>query len=127
MPTSPVIPETALAPDPSPADPIVSPPLRPVGTAAPVASEVPARYIRPLAGHQVRGLAWAGDDLLVLDAPTGRLALVDPETDDTRVVNDGKTEVFEGAGGLALVDGVLWFTTAAGLHRAPWSGPGSAP
>ncbi len=127
MPTSPVIPETTLAPDPSPADPTVSPPLRPVGTSAPVASEVPARYIRPLAGHQIRGLAWAGDDLLVLDAPTGRLALVDPETDDTRVVNDGMTEVFVGAGGLALVDGVLWFTTAAGLHRAPWSGPGSAP
>ena len=31
MPTSPVIPETTLAPDPSPADPTVSQPFRQVG------------------------------------------------------------------------------------------------
>jgi Transglutaminase-like superfamily len=93
----------------------------PVVSDAPVAVDVPDRYIRPLAGREVRGMCWVGDDLLVLDARTGRLALVDPQTDDTRVVNDAMTGSFVGAGGLALADGVLWFTTAEGLHRALWS------
>ena len=48
----------------------------------------------------------------MLDARTGRLALVDPATDATRVVNDGMSDVFLGAGGLALAEGALWFTTS---------------
>ncbi len=91
--------------------------------ACPDATDVPARYVRPLAGREIRGLAWAGADLLVLDARTGRLALVAPETDATRVVNDGMVEVFVGAGGLALAEGFVWFTTDRGLHRAAWSHP----
>jgi transglutaminase-like putative cysteine protease len=36
-------------------------------------------------------------------------------------------QVFLGSGGLALADGVLWFTTAEGLHRARWSDPADDP
>ncbi|HYN55957.1 MAG TPA: transglutaminase-like domain-containing protein [Motilibacterales bacterium] len=122
MPSSPVIPEISLAHDLSPADPTGTP-LRPVGTTVPVAKDVAARYIRPLAGREIRGVAWVGADLLVLDAPTGRIALVNPGTDGTQVVNDPMAEPFVGAGGLALDDGMVWFTTAAGLHRARWSDP----
>jgi transglutaminase-like putative cysteine protease len=93
----------------------------PVVSTAPAAIDVPDRYIRPLAGREIRGLAWADDDLLVLDARTGRLALVDPATDGTRVVNDGMTDSFLGASGLALDGAALWFTTTTGLHRARWS------
>jgi hypothetical protein len=93
----------------------------PVVTTAPAAIDVQERYTRPLAGREIRGLAWAGEDLLVLDARTGRLAVVDPATDDTTVVNDGMVDSFVGAGGLALDDGWVWFTTDRGLHRAPWS------
>ena len=78
--------------------------MLPVVSTAPAAIDVPDRYIRPLAGREIRGLAWAGEDLLVLDARTGRLALVDPATDGTRVVNDGMTDSFLGAGGLALAE-----------------------
>ncbi len=91
--------------------------------AAPSAAEVPARYVRPLAARELRGLAWVDEALLVLDARTGRLALVDPNTDDTRVVNDGATEAFLGGAGLALHDGVLWWGSPAGLMRAAWTGP----
>ncbi len=59
----------------------------------------------------------------MLDAPTGRLALVDPRTDGTQVVNDPMAEAFVGAGGLALAEGMVWFTTAEGLHRTRWSDP----
>jgi transglutaminase-like putative cysteine protease len=90
---------------------------------APAARDVPARYIRPLAAREIRGLAWVGDQLLVLDARTGRLALVDPGTDDTRVVNDGRTSWFVGARGLAVGPEDVWFTTPAGLHRAAWRAP----
>ena len=104
----------------------VSPAPGLLGTVAPAAVDVPARYVRPLAGREVRGMAWAGEDLLVLDARTGRLALVDPATDDTTVVNDGMSQMFRGAGGLALGDGVIWFTTVDGLVRADWSDQGGA-
>jgi hypothetical protein len=99
----------------------------PVMALAPTAIDVPDRYVRPLAGREIRGLTWAGDELLVVDARTGRLSLVDPATDDTRVVNDGMTQSFLGAGGLALAEGVLWFTTVQGLFRAGWSEPGGDP
>lgn len=89
----------------------------------PQGREVPARYIRPLACREVRGLAWVGPDLLVLDSRTGRVALVDPRSDDTRVVNDGATEGFVGARGLAVADGWLWFTSAEGVRRAAWGSP----
>ncbi len=92
-------------------------------SACPEAIDVPTRYIRPLAGREIRGLAWAGADLLVLDARTGRLSLVDPDTDATRVVNDGMADLLLGAGGLALAEGVVWFTTEKGLHRAAWTEP----
>jgi hypothetical protein len=88
---------------------------------APAAVVVPAQYVRPLAGREVRGLAWVGEELLVLDARTGRLALVAPGTDDTRVVNDGRTQAFVGGAGLGLLDGALWWVTPAGLLRAPWT------
>ena len=94
--------------------------MLPAPSTAPAAIDVAERYIRPLAGREIRGLAWAGEDLLVLDARTGRLALVDPATDGTRVVNDGMAGAFLDAGGLALAEGALWFTTAEGLHRARW-------
>jgi hypothetical protein len=92
----------------------------PSPASAPTAVDVAARYVRPLAGREIRGLAWVDEDLLVLDTRTGRLALVDPGTDDTRVVNDGMADRFVGARGLALVGPDLWFTTADGLHRADW-------
>jgi transglutaminase-like putative cysteine protease len=68
-----------------------------------------------------------GDQLLVLDARTGRLALVDPRTDDTLVINDGRTSWFMGARGLAVGPGDVWFTTPAGLYRAAWRAPGDTP
>jgi transglutaminase-like putative cysteine protease len=92
----------------------------PATTSAPAVADVPARYIRPHAARDIRGLAWVGEQLLVLDAPTGRITLVDPATDDTRVVNDGWCEVAIGAHGLAGDDGGAWFTTGAGLHRVGW-------
>ena len=79
--------------------------MLPAPSTAPAAIDVAERYIRPLAGREIRGLAWAGEDLLVLDTHTGRLALVDPATDGTRVVNDGMVDAFLGAGGLSLAAG----------------------
>lgn len=92
-----------------------------VRAAAPEVMQVPARYVRPHAVREVRGLAWVGDDLLVLDARSGRICLVDPTTDDTRVVNDSWCDRAEGATGLAVDGSGAWFTTRAGLHRAAWA------
>ena len=91
-----------------------------MSSAAPTAVEVQARFIRPLSARDIRGLAWLGADLMALDAASGRLMLVDPQTDDTRVVNDGACEQMRGARGLAIGAGALWYTTDAGLHRVPW-------
>jgi transglutaminase-like putative cysteine protease len=89
--------------------------------AAPTAEQVDPRWIRPHAAREIRGLAWVAGDLLVLDARSGRLALVDPATDDTRVVNDGWCATSVGARGLAADDGGVWFTSADGLRRSAWA------
>jgi transglutaminase-like putative cysteine protease len=94
--------------------------------AAPRVMDVPAHYIRPHAARDIRGLAWVGEDLLVLDARSGRICLVDPTTDVTRVVNDGWCDHAEGATGLAVDGSGAWFTTRAGVHRAQWA-PGGQP
>jgi transglutaminase-like putative cysteine protease len=93
---------------------------------APDCIDVDARYIRPLAAREISGLAWLDDRLIVLDSPTGRLSLVDPDTDDTRVLNDGQAATYRGGSGLAVQAGWLWFTTPEGLHRAPLRDLGQA-
>ncbi|MGB7979352.1 MAG: transglutaminase-like domain-containing protein [Candidatus Nanopelagicales bacterium] len=95
--------------------------MLPADADAPVALDIVGGYIRPLAAREIRGLVWSGADLIMLDTRTGRLALVDPETDDTRLVNDGRCEPLLAASGLALTGGSLWFTTGAGLLRADWT------
>jgi transglutaminase-like putative cysteine protease len=94
--------------------------------AAPIGIDVDDRHIRPLAARDISGLAWLGDQLVVLDTLTGRMSLVDPTSDDTRVLNGEDAATYVGATGLAVHDGWAWFTTAAGLCRAALDGPGGA-
>ncbi len=88
---------------------------------APAARDVRARWMRPVGMREVRGMTWAGDRLLVLDARTGMLAQADPTDDSTWVVNDGHAEQFRGGRGLAADADSVWLTTERGLHRAPWA------
>ncbi|HEX6888533.1 MAG TPA: transglutaminase family protein [Candidatus Nanopelagicales bacterium] len=88
---------------------------------APAARELPAHYVRPLAARELRGLVWVGRRLLTSDTRTGRLALVDPATDDTQVLGLELGEALRGARGLARSHGALWWTTADGVHRATWT------
>ena len=104
-----------------------TPSPNPTTVSAPTVVDVPARYVRPHAAREIRGIARVGEHLLVLDAPTGRIALVDPATDDTRVVNDGWCDLAVGARGLAADEHGAWFTTGAGLHRAGWVPGASRP
>ena len=102
--------------------------MLPAPSTAPAAIDVAERYIRPLAGREIRGLAWVGEDLLVLDARTGRLALVDPATDGTRVVNDGIAGAFLDAGGLALAAGARGpRRLTACIAPAGWRTPAARP
>jgi transglutaminase-like putative cysteine protease len=75
--------------------------------------------IRPLAAGLITGLARVDADLLVVDTRSGRVAVVDPQTDDTVVVNEGYAQQFVGARGLAISGGRMWSTTSAGIMCWP--------
>ena len=100
--------------------------MNPIGypRLAPAGRAVATRMIRPLAAGCITGLARTGMDLLVLDARSGRVGAVDPETDNTLVVNEGFAAQFVGARGLALGAGRMWSTTSAGILSWPLAGDG---
>ncbi len=69
-----------------------------------------ARSIRPIAAAAIHGIAFWGDRLYALDATTGYLLEIDPQTDSTKIINADCWQDFVGATGLAIADDTLWFT-----------------
>ncbi|NJL01720.1 MAG: transglutaminase [Spirulinaceae cyanobacterium SM2_1_0] len=67
------------------------------------------RSIRPIATAAIHGVVFYGDRLYVLDATNGYLLAVDPQTDDSQVLNSHCWQEFVGATGLAIADDTLWF------------------
>jgi len=66
------------------------------------------RTFYPLGAYALRGLAWQGDRAILVDTYRGHLLSVDPQTEDTRVLNRHQRAAFVGVTDLAIEDGVLW-------------------
>jgi transglutaminase-like putative cysteine protease len=67
------------------------------------------RTIRPFAVYELWGLASDGKNLLALDTVRGYLVRVNPQNDDTTIVNSLKVEEFLDGSGLAVWEQQIWF------------------
>lgn len=67
------------------------------------------RTVRPFAVYELRGLASDGKNLLALDTLRGYLVRVNPQNDDTTILNSLKVEQFLDGSGLAVWDEQIWF------------------
>ena len=77
------------------------------------------RTIRPIAASAIYGLAVYRDCLLGIDPRSGYLLQIEPDTDNTKILNSEYTEEFIGATGIAVAEDTLWFTRDADVYT--WS------
>jgi transglutaminase-like putative cysteine protease len=66
------------------------------------------RMIRPIGVYALHGIAFLGNKLFAVDRAEGLLLEIDPETDNTTVLNPDLTAKFTGATGLAIWGDTLW-------------------
>jgi transglutaminase-like putative cysteine protease/outer membrane protein assembly factor BamB len=78
------------------------------------------KTIRPLAAAAIAGVAFWDDDLIVLDSVSGYLLRVNPETDQTEILNPRSWSQLVGAKGLAIAEGKLWFTRDECVYWCDW-------
>jgi transglutaminase-like putative cysteine protease len=86
------------------------------------------RTIRPLAACSIHGIVFAGTVFLAIDSTNGYLLQIDPQTDDTTILNPQHCSHFVGATGLAIstnntedpTEDLLWFTTEESVYYCAW-------
>ncbi|MGD1918477.1 MAG: transglutaminase domain-containing protein [Pleurocapsa sp.] len=69
-----------------------------------------AKTIRPIAASSIYGIVFYEGFIWAIDSHNGYLLQIDPETNNTTILNNYYWSDFIGASGLAISDGVLWFT-----------------
>ncbi|MBF2025395.1 MAG: transglutaminase [Oscillatoriales cyanobacterium C42_A2020_001] len=81
------------------------------GQPTPSASSKPAtpnRTIRPLAACVVQGISFVRDELIALDSVRGYLLQIDPNTDNTTILNPLNVDELIGAEGLTVWNDTFW-------------------
>lgn len=71
---------------------------------------LPRKTVRPIGVYALHGIAFAGDELLAIDATGGLLVSIDLETENTTVLAPLQSAEFVGVTGLAISEDRLWFT-----------------
>ncbi|MDY6785896.1 MAG: transglutaminase family protein [Cyanobacteriota bacterium] len=69
-----------------------------------------AKTLRPLAAAILNGVAVRGNFLYAIDSLNGYLLQINPDTEDTKIVNPKNWKELVGATGLAIAKDTLWFT-----------------
>ena len=69
-----------------------------------------SKTIRPIAASSIYGIVFHKGFLWAIDSQSGYLLEIEPETNNTKVLNTHYWSDFLGATGLAITDDVLWFT-----------------
>ena len=69
-----------------------------------------SKTIRPIAASSIYGMVFHQGFIWAIDSHNGYLLKIDPETDNTIILNNHYWSDFIGATGLAVTDDVLWFT-----------------
>ncbi len=87
------------------------------------------RTIRPLGVYALHGLIWANDYFLAIDTVRGYLLRIDPQSDNSTILNPYHVDYFLDATGLAIQGDTLWFTHNEGVYMVdnpltkPWDTP----
>ncbi|WP_339394224.1 transglutaminase domain-containing protein [Nostoc sp. UHCC 0870] len=74
------------------------------------------RTIRPLTAATLCGIAFLQDRLIAIDTIKGHLLEIDPNTDNSRILNPHQTEEFSEVTGLAVWEDTLWVTRGNGVY-----------
>ena len=69
-----------------------------------------AKTIRPIAASSIYGMVFYQNLIWAIDSRNGYLLQIDPETDNTTILNTYNWSDFIGATGLAITEDILWFT-----------------
>ena len=80
-----------------------------------LASSVPpkpnlAATIRPIGASALQGIAFWGETLIAIDARSGYLLQIEPNSNNTKILNPSRELDFRDATGLALSGETLWLT-----------------
>ena len=75
-----------------------------------------AKTIRPIAASSIYGIVFYEGFIWAIDSHNGYLLQIDPETDNTTILNNYYCSDFIGATGLAIYDNVLWFTNRESVY-----------
>lgn len=73
-------------------------------------STATAKTIRPIAASSIYGIVFYEGSIWAIDSHNGYLLQIDPHTNNTQILNVHYWSDFIGATGLAISNGVLWFT-----------------
>ena len=75
-------------------------------------SQIPARNstIRPIAASSLHGIVFHEGSVWAIDSQNGYLLQIDPDTNNTSILNTRNWSDFLGATGLAITGDILWLT-----------------
>ncbi|MEQ9482656.1 transglutaminase domain-containing protein [Coleofasciculus sp. F4-SAH-05] len=78
--------------------------------------------IRPIGAAALQGIAFWGEKLIAIDATSGYLLQINPQTDDTKILNSSPDLDFADATGLAIVGDTLWLTRKESVYYCQLNG-----
>jgi|SRR5579883_37214 transglutaminase-like putative cysteine protease len=68
------------------------------------------KTIRPFGSAALSGIAFIKDTLIAIDTVKGHLLQIDPETDNTKIINTHQVREFTDVTGIAIWEDTLWVT-----------------
>jgi transglutaminase-like putative cysteine protease len=74
------------------------------------------RTIRPLGASSLYGIAFIRDKLIAIDSTKGYLLEINPDNDDTKILNPHQVSEFTKATGLAIWENTLWVTKGNSIY-----------
>ncbi|WP_414583882.1 transglutaminase domain-containing protein [Scytonema sp. PCC 10023] len=82
------------------------------------------RTIRPLGAAALCGIAFIKDTLIAIDTTKGHLLEIDPESDNTKILNPHQVREFMDVTGLAVWEDTLWVTRGNSVYLSKLSSLG---
>jgi len=80
------------------------------------------RTIRPIGASALQGIAFWGESLIAIDATSGYLLQIAPQSDNTTILNPSRELDFVNATGLALSGETLWLTIENSVYFCQLNG-----
>ncbi|MBD2301232.1 transglutaminase domain-containing protein [Nostoc sp. FACHB-190] len=74
------------------------------------------RTIRPLTAASLCGIAFIKDTLIAIDSTKGHLLEIDPESDNSKIINPHQVKEFNDVTGLAVWEDTLWVTRGNSIY-----------